>query len=53
MKRIYLFVVFSMLLLNSAVFAQDIIMKKNNELIKCKIKEIGLDEVKYHPSGVF
>lgn len=47
MKRIYLFVVFSMLLLNSAVFAQDIIMKKNNELIKCKIKEIGLDEVKY------
>ncbi|MBK6347848.1 MAG: hypothetical protein IPF68_18285 [Bacteroidales bacterium] len=22
-------------------------MKKNNELIKCKIKEIGLDEVKY------
>ncbi|MHC1774698.1 MAG: hypothetical protein AB9834_04720 [Lentimicrobium sp.] len=47
MKRIFLFVVFSMLLLNSAVFAQDIIMKKNNELIKCKIKEIGLDEIKY------
>lgn len=47
MKRIFLFVVFSMLLLSSAVFSQDIIMKKNNELIKCKIKEIGLDEVKY------
>lgn len=29
-------------------FAQDIIMKKNNELIKCKIREIGLDEIKYN-----
>lgn len=27
--------------------AQDIIHRKNNEQINCKIKEIGLDEVKY------
>jgi hypothetical protein len=48
MKRIFLFAFLSMLLPGSAVFAQDLIMKKNNELIKCKIKEIGLDEIKYN-----
>lgn len=47
MKRVFLFTFFLAFLINSGVFAQDIIMKKNNELIKCKIKEIGLDEIKY------
>jgi len=27
--------------------AQDMILKRNDEIIKCKIREIGLDEVKY------
>ncbi|MDD2528077.1 MAG: hypothetical protein PHW35_03380 [Lentimicrobiaceae bacterium] len=36
-----------MLLAVSGTFAQDIILKKNNELIKCKIREIGMDDIKY------
>lgn len=28
-------------------FSQDMILKKNDEIINCKIREIGLDEVKY------
>ncbi len=31
----------------SGIQAQDVIFKKNNEIIKCKITEIGLDDVKY------
>lgn len=31
----------------SFAHAQDMILKKNNEIIKCRITEIGLDEVKY------
>ncbi len=46
MKSAYLTVI-AALLLSVNAFAQDIIMKKNNDLIKCKIKEIGLDEIKY------
>jgi len=37
-----------LLVFGSIATAQDLIMKKNNELIKCKIREIGLDEVKYN-----
>ena len=47
MKQIFLLVLFPAILFSSNAFAQDLIMKKNNELIKCKIKEIGLDEIKY------
>jgi len=39
-----------------SLFAQDMILKRNDEIIKCKIKEVGLDEVKYnlpdYPSDV-
>lgn len=35
------------LFLSQTIVAQDIIIKKDNSEIKCKIKEIGLDEVKY------
>lgn len=30
-----------------SAFSQDIILKTNDEMIKCKIKEVGLDEVKF------
>jgi hypothetical protein len=30
-----------------SVVAQDVILKKDNNLINCKIKEVGLDEIKY------
>lgn len=36
-----------LLLFNVSVAAQDIIMKKNNDAIHCKVREIGLDEIKY------
>ncbi len=36
-----------LVLISFQLFAQDIILKKNDEMIKCKIKEIGLDEIKY------
>ncbi len=35
------------LLVAQSVFAQDMILKRNDEIIKCKVKEIGLEEVKY------
>lgn len=47
MKFRFLLSLLSIILLGGSAFAQDLIMKKNNELIKCKIKEIGLDEIKY------
>ncbi|NTW25721.1 MAG: hypothetical protein HGA37_13570 [Lentimicrobium sp.] len=47
MRSIFLLAIASVLLFFGSASAQDIIMKKNNELIKCKIKEIGLDEIKY------
>lgn len=38
------------------MIAQDMILKRNDEIIKCKVKEVGLDEVKYslpdYPSDV-
>lgn len=45
-KRLFLFI-FLMLASVSGSFAQDTILKKNNELIKCKIREIGMDDIKY------
>ncbi len=36
-----------LVLLSIQTFAQDIILKKNDVMIKCKIKEVGLDEIKY------
>ncbi len=48
MKKIHsLLAVISFLLVTQATMAQDVILKKDNELIQCKIKEIGLDEIKY------
>jgi len=36
-----------LLLLNSSsVFAQDVIIKKNKEEIKCKVIEVGITEIK-------
>jgi hypothetical protein len=47
MKPSLLFTFIAAILLSFSSLAQDMIMKKNNELIKCKIKEIGLEEIKY------
>src|ERR1035437_10916021 len=44
MKKLFLVL---MVILPAIVFAQDIIYKKNKQLINCKIIEIGLVEVKY------
>lgn len=44
--RVVLFI-YLILTTASAGFAQDIILKKSNEIVKCKIKEIGLDDIKY------
>lgn len=44
------------MLITWSLSGQDVILKKNHEMIQCKIKEIGLDEVKYilpdHPSDL-
>lgn len=45
MKQLFFLVTLSVLSLQA--FTQDIILKKNDEMLKCKIKEIGLDEIKY------
>ncbi len=45
-----------LILITWSLSGQDVILKKNHEMIQCKIKEIGLDEVKYilpdHPSDL-
>ena len=48
MKPSFLPILAILLLFSGIVPAQDIIMKKNTELINCKIREIGLDEIKYN-----
>lgn len=48
MKSFFLAFLSLLLLSGNLVMSQDIIMKKNDELIKCKIREIGLDEIKYN-----
>jgi len=35
------------MLVSVAAFAQDQIIKKNKEIINCKVKEVAMDEVKY------
>jgi len=45
MKKLF-FVVIA-LLLTTSLFSQDTIYKKNNQIINCKIIEIGLIEIKY------
>ncbi len=45
MKKILLLILFLVPAL--AIYAQDVIYKKNNQTINCKITEIGLIEVKY------
>lgn len=47
MRPNFLLIVITFIFIGGSVFSQDLIMKKDNELIKCKIREIGLDEVKY------
>lgn len=37
-----------LLFFSGSVLAQDIIMKNNTEAIHCKVREIGLDEIKYN-----
>lgn len=56
MKRFILLVILFSAVMGVSTMAQDLILKKNNEIINCKIKEIGLDEVKYilpnHPADL-
>ncbi|MBK6346720.1 MAG: hypothetical protein IPF68_12440 [Bacteroidales bacterium] len=47
MKKFLFFALLFVVFMSNCLDAQDIIMKKDNELIKCKIREIGLDEIKY------
>jgi len=37
----------AVLLVSVSAFAQDQIIKKNKDIIECKVREIGMDEVKY------
>lgn len=56
MRLAKFFIVAFFALISFQLSAQDIILKKNNEMIQCKIKEIGLDEIKYilptHPADL-
>jgi hypothetical protein len=47
MKKIPIILAILALFVAQTIVAQDIILQKDSTLIKCKIKEIGLDEVKY------
>lgn len=40
----FLFIIF---LIPAFSFSQDLIVKRNNDTIQCKIKEVGMDEIKY------
>ncbi|HLO90002.1 MAG TPA: hypothetical protein VK172_02445 [Lentimicrobium sp.] len=44
-KSFFLIILLSIICIQA--YSQDVILKKNDELIKCKIKEVGLDEIKY------
>ena len=46
-KNLFLICTISLFLLSQSIMAQDIIIKKDNQTIKCKIKEIGTDDIKY------
>jgi hypothetical protein len=47
MKKLSIILAILALFVSQSIIAQDIILKKDSTLVKCKIKEIGLDEVKY------
>ncbi len=47
MKHVFFLIPALLILLSGNLFAQDQIIKQSDEVILCKIKEIGLDEVKY------
>ena len=40
---------FLLSLVTLSLFSQDKIFRKDSSLIECKITEVGLDEIKYHP----
>src|SRR4029078_8994235 len=49
MKKLFTtgIIAFTLFLLNSAsIFAQDVIIKKNKEEIKCHVTEVGINEIK-------
>ncbi len=48
MKRTFFFLAISFIAFNN-LYSQDTIVKRDNERIICKIKEIGSDEIKYQP----
>lgn len=54
MKTIYnsFFTAILFLLIYTAVYSQDVIIKKNNEEIKCKITEIEINTIKYKMTNV-
>jgi hypothetical protein len=45
--KVLIIFTFLAIITSQYIVAQDIIIKKDNSEIKCKIKEIGLDEIKY------
>ena len=45
--NLFIICTISLFLLSQSIIAQDIIIKKDNQTIKCKIKEIGTDDIKY------
>lgn len=56
MNKNFLPLLLLLLCFSAGLQAQDIILKRNNEPIHCKIREIGVDEIKYtlpeYPSDV-
>lgn len=40
--------IFLLLIISISAFAQDRIIKKNNDVINCKVSEIATDEIKYY-----
>lgn len=51
MKKLFSIIAFLMLIIISTSFAQDKIYKKGGEVLKVKITEIGVDEIKYKLFG--
>lgn len=47
MKTLQRIALMVLMVIATTLNAQDMILKKNSEIIHCKIKEVGLDEIKY------
>jgi len=47
MKLINILIIFTAIMISANIYAQDIIIKTNNDTIHCKIKELGTNEIKY------